>query len=430
MGECLKVREFDRIIFSPTPKENYKTIANKKDFDNLVTFIHEFEAEEKEADALEFLKIGYSREVGDYITVKNYVGLIEMKNGFQIEILPKVSFSEGEEDRTKSVFLKMLRSLKEFNSKVFNSASMNVDRFNLYEIFINMYLKEVTSLLKKGIKSGYVNVEDNLTKYKGKLIVKEQVRKNFAHSERFYVSYDEFNPNRSENKLIKSTLLKLKNISTQNENKREILLLLNAFDEVEPSTNYDLDFSKVVRSRSKEYDILMIWSKVFLYNKSFTTFSGSTTARALLFPMEKVFESYVAQKIKTELSLKSWMVSTQDQTYYLFDKPAKFSLRPDIVVRRPSEDGPTIVLDTKWKRLNRSDNYGVSQADMYQMYVYSKKYKAPVIWVLYPWSEDAPAAKNSKIPFITDHDDDVTVNLFFIDVANIEDSLKELSNQL
>ena len=67
---------------------------------------------------------------------------------------------------------------------------------------------------------------------------------------------------------------------------------------------------------------------------------------------------------------------------------------------------------------------------MYQMYVYSKKYKAEIIWVLYPWNEESPTTKNSKISFITNNDDNVTVNVYFIDVANIEESLKELSRQL
>ena len=29
-------------------------------------------------------------------------------------------------------------------------------------------------------------------------------------------------------------------------------------------------------------------------------------------------------------------------------------------------------------------NYGISQADMYQMFAYSKKYKAKNVWLLYP----------------------------------------------
>ena len=46
-------------------------------------------------------------------------------------------------------------------------------------------------------------------------------------------------------------------------------------------------------------------------------------------------------------------------------------------------------MDTKWKRLTpvAKDNYGISQADMYQMYAYSKKYGATEIWLLYPYNE-------------------------------------------
>ena len=35
------------------------------------------------------MRIGYKRDYGDVITVRNYVGLIQMKDGTQIEILPK-----------------------------------------------------------------------------------------------------------------------------------------------------------------------------------------------------------------------------------------------------------------------------------------------------------------------------------------------------
>ena len=41
--------------------------------------------------ALDFMKIGYRRNVGEVVSIKNYVGLIQMKNGFQIQVLPKLS---------------------------------------------------------------------------------------------------------------------------------------------------------------------------------------------------------------------------------------------------------------------------------------------------------------------------------------------------
>ena len=432
MDKLLEVKEYDSITGNVDYKddEKYKYL-DQKAFVDLIEFIHEYAGDEENADALDFMRISYKRNVGDVVTIKNYVGLIQMKNGYQVQILPKVSFGDGAEDpgnkRTKKIFLKMLRSMKDFPSKVFNDASLKVDQMNLYEIFINMYLQEVRQLVKRGIKSAYVTQEDNLKYYKGKLLINQQIRTNLAHRERFYVTYDEFHPNRAENRLVKATLLKLQKLTSSAENAKEINQLLTAFEMVEPSLNYQKDFSRVKIDRNtKDYEMLMQWSKVFLMNKSFTTFSGDSTSRALLFPMESVYESYVAQQIRKIFCPNGWEVSSQDKGHYLFVEPKRqFALRPDIVLEM---DGRTVIMDTKWKSLvnNERINYGISQADMYQMYAYSKKYKTSEIWLLYPVNDDM--RDHTDIRF--DSGDGTTVNVFFVDVANIEDSLRLLKMKL
>ena len=432
MDKLLEVKEYDSITGNVDYKddEKYKYL-DQKAFADLIEFIHEYAGDEENADALDFMRIAYKRNVGDVVTIKNYVGLIQMKNGYQVQILPKVSFGDGAEDpgnkRTKKIFLKMLRSMKDFPSKVFNDASLKVDQMNLYEIFINMYLQEVRQLVKRGIKSAYVTQEDNLKYYKGKLLINQQIRTNLAHRERFYVTYDEFHPNRAENRLVKATLLKLQKLTSSAENAKEINQLLTAFEMVEPSLNYQKDFSRVTIDRNtKDYEMLIQWSKVFLMNKSFTTFSGDSTSRALLFPMESVYESYVAQQIRKIFCPDGWEVSSQDKGHYLFVEPKRqFALRPDIVLEM---DGRTVIMDTKWKSLvnNERINYGISQADMYQMYAYSKKYKTSEIWLLYPVNDDM--RDHTDIRF--DSGDGTTGNVFFVDVANIEDSLRLLKMKL
>ena len=116
---------------------------------------------------------------------------------------------------------------------------------NLYEIFINMYLQEVRQLVKRGIKSAYVQQEDNLKYYKGKLLINKHIQKNIVHKERFYVAYDEFHPNRAENKLVKATLLKLQKLTNSAQNSKEIRQLLTAFEMVEPSVNYQKEFISI-----------------------------------------------------------------------------------------------------------------------------------------------------------------------------------------
>jgi len=97
-------------------------------------------------------------------------------------------------------------------------------------------------------------------------------------------------------------------------------------------------------------------------------------------------------------------VSLQDRGKTLVEKhknATKFNLRPDIVVRNQKQS--KWVLDTKWKMIDQDNsrkNYGISQADMYQLYVYGKKYEdkahfhenmeqniIPKLILLYPYSE-------------------------------------------
>ena len=420
------VREFDLITNNPDYKDSpeYAYLDNKT-FSELKQFIHAYAANEENADALDFFKEGYSRRLHDYIQVKNYVGLIQLDSGFQIQILPKINLSTGEDasnSETMQIFMRMLKCMKDFPGKVFNTASLNTDKMDLYEVFISMYLRQVRELTKRGLKSAYQRVEDNLTYYKGKLLVSKQLKKNLSHEERFYVQFDEFNLNRAENRLIKATLCKLQKISNTQENIKAIRQLLPYFEQVDVSTNYSKDFANVIIDRNtKEYESLMVWSKVFLLDKNFTTFSGDTSAKALLFPMEKVFEAYVAKMMKQTLSEKGCEVSAQDRGYYLFELEERqiFALRPDIVITCP--DGHKIIMDTKWKRLinNPKKNYGISQGDMYQMYAYAKKYETqeygiPEIWLLYPRTEDMQES------FEFTSNDGVYVHVYFIDLADVD----------
>ena len=75
---------------------------------------------------------------------------------------------------------------------------------------------------------------------------------------------------------------------------------------------------------------------------------------------------------------------------------------------------------------NERANYGISQTDMYQMYAYSKKYETSEIWLLYPVNEEMRSHRD----ICFDSGDGTMVGVFFVDVANIEESLFELKDKL
>ncbi|SDM29531.1 5-methylcytosine-specific restriction enzyme subunit McrC [Paenibacillus sp. OK060] len=417
MGKILEIKEHDVITCNKEyiHDSKYKYLDDKSfsDLENLVLTFNN-----KDADAIDFFSITTLRNVGKVIRAKNYVGIVQLKSGTQIQILPKIEVRQGYD--TKIIFLRMLKSMKDFPSKIFNETNLSVDKMDLYEIFIKLYILELRSLLKKGLQGAYHAIEDNNQYYKGKLLINEHIKQNVIHKERFYVQYDEFSINRAENRLIKATLLILLKKAKSLENIKEMKQMLSGFERVEASNQYEKDFSQVVVNRnSYEYTALMKWSKVFLSNKSLTTFSGVTHGRALLFPMEKVFESFVGNRLRRAVQDRDWNISLQDHRYYLFEN--QFAMKPDIVLEK--KDGSrTIILDTKWKRLNAQSksNYGIAQSDMYQMYAYAKKYSAHEVWLLYPIQEELMQNLAFK------SNDQVWVKLFFIDLCHIEENMNTL----
>jgi 5-methylcytosine-specific restriction enzyme subunit McrC len=87
---------------------------------------------------------------------------------------------------------------------------------------------------------------------------------------------------------------------------------------------------------------------------------------AILFPMEVLFESFVAQKLRQQYP--EWNIATQERKHYLItdlnQNHQRFCIKPDIVIKTRTE---TIVADTKWKIINQDEpekNYQISQSDM------------------------------------------------------------------
>ena len=392
--------------------DNFKSLE-KDTFDKLKQFILEGNTC-GETDALDLMGISFKKGIGDIITAKNYVGLISFHDGTVIEVLPKVA-KLGVDD-SKELLIDMLKTVKELPFKTFNTAKLHIDKMPLLEVFISMFINEVKILLQKGLKSDYVLHQENEKFLKGKLLFHNHIKENLTHKERFYVEYHLYNLDRPENRLIKATLEYLFKASNFAKNKKDLQMILLSFDEVSISKNIDVDFALCSIGRDmRAYEQVLQWCKIFLKGNSFSNTKGSNLATALLFPMERLFESYVAEKLRKALDLKMYNLKAQDSKHHLFEK--KFALRPDIVVENKVIKA-CVVMDTKWKLLNvYSNNYGISQSDMYQMYAYGKKYKTEKVVLLYPLN-DAVANLGKLIDFPPSEEDKVSVSVRFLDLSN------------
>lgn len=321
----------------------------------------------------------------------------------------------------------MLKTLRNAPFKNLQNTNVNIEKLSIFEIFIRMFIDEVFYIVKRGLKCDYETLQSNGNVFKGKMIFSGQIKYNYAHKERCFVEYDEFNANRAENKILKATLNYLYKNTSSSRNKADIKTLLSAFNEVDESKDYKADFDKIVPDRkTTDYQTALLWSKVFLMGKSFTSFAGSEVAFALLFPMETLFESFIATKLKKVLFGTGYTLSAQDKTYHLFDMPKKFLMKPDIVINN-KELKKVFVMDTKWKVLaDVKANYGISQADMYQMYAYNKKYQSESVTLLYPLTEKIE--QNRELEF--NSNDGVMIKVRFIDLFDLNKSLEKLANEI
>jgi 5-methylcytosine-specific restriction enzyme subunit McrC len=349
------ISEFGLIGWENEPSNKFLCAKIDKDF---YEELESFAKTDKGKDVLQFTGNG------KYLQAKSYVGTIQTTSGFILEILPK-TVKDNDVEKSKQIFMKLLHLLYKLpNYKNIDSANFElIKNLEIFEIFIFMFLEEVGIIIKKGIKSDYVGQEDNLFYLKGKLLINEQIKRNSIHKERFYVQYDDYNQNRAENRLIKSTLKLLSNISRDFDNQRKIRQYLEHMNWIELSLNIDKDFSMVKTGRGMEhYKNALIWSKVFLKKESFSSFSGDTVAFAILYPMEKLFECFVQWWLEKEYS--HLQIEAQNGGVDFVKK--LFTVRPDFLIKKDNQ--VICVADAKWKLIESDKEF--SQSDFYQLFAY------------------------------------------------------------
>lgn len=396
--ETKVLREFETLDYdSQTPDRRR---VSESDFEEIRNFV--LSKPEKEPFVL---VPGYRK-----LTARNFVGVMQTRRGTTIEILPKIdlAFSNDaekekrteEEERAeeakrieeeKRIFLEMLRVWRDGPCRNMGDADIRMMKsFPLLEVFIRMFLADLLELTRRGLARSYSRVENNLHVLKGKLVFSRHMRHNLIHRERFYVQYEEFSANRPVNRLLKSTVLLLQRLSRSAKNQVLISQARFYFEDIPESKNIAVDLTRAKVDRTMPlYIRLFPWVKLFLENSALTTYQGQSLAFALLFPMERIFEDYVAHRLREEMD--GWEINTQEQALCLIEQipegKCDFHIRPDIVARK---HGQTLVMDTKWKRLK--ENSRPHRSDLYQLYAYGKKYAASqtsvTLYLLYPRNEN------------------------------------------
>ena len=433
-ADKIAIREYEEIYCGTSTNRSDKVYLSKKAFENLYNSI----IDEKNGDSLSRVFSIRSKNNALILKASKYVGVIQTADGTTIEILPKIySFPIGSNgvsnasvcdlEESKLVFLNMLKRFKDENGISFDYASLDAkSEFPILEAYIQQYINELIKLLRRGLQKGYVQTEEVSAFLRGKLIIHKQVIRECTDKTKFEVRHDSYLLNTPQNRIIVSTLAKLKTISKSQSNIQIIKELQAELDQIPPSDNIpsDLSATKNLSRLYTDYKKLIEWSTLFLTNQGLVTFSGQFINQSFLFSVDKLFESFIAYLVKKYMS-DEYYVYSQDRRHNIVDdhngKPM-FNLRPDIYLERKSairSDIPEhIIIDTKWKRIdeNNSKGYNLDQHDLYQMFAYGKKYQQkgsiPKMVLLYPYCDT----------FLT------SLSTFTYDLTNQGDGLKVIAS--
>jgi len=427
MKKIITIEEYKKIWIKGTSKnssdkDKYEVIDKDK-FDKLKEFIKANKLHEEP----KFFEISK-----DYVIPQNFIGSINIDD-ISIEIFPKIPLIKDNKDKKRKRFLEILEYVETFNENIYENLEIGNENMPILEIFISNFIEEVEKIVKKGLVYSYINKSENIYYFKGKLDLTNHIKYNFIEN-RFFMNFDEFSVSSIENCLIKLALEKIKNISSDMENKAKIYQLLVHFDDIQTSGMIPAHlFRKLLIDRKNGfYKKSLDLAKFFLLDESpYSVFyNDEREITGLFFPMEIIYESYIANN-KCEVGGKE-----------VKNNITFFKLKPDIVVEKEKE---VIILDTKWKELKSSKeneiiyNFGISKEDIYQMITYIHVYNSKIknednnkfcnkAYLLYPINN------NEKLPLENDivfsGENGLKVRACFVDLSSEKNTMKSLKKIL
>jgi 5-methylcytosine-specific restriction enzyme subunit McrC len=288
----------------------------------------------------------------------------------------------------------MLERALDLPVKEVGPADLHTFKVPLREWLMGRFLLALEHLVKSGLRFVYHRIDEERRFLRGRLDIAKQIRRPPGRQHLFDLRHDVFDPNRPENRLLRLALDRVCHLTNVPTNWRIAHELDSFLSPIPQSSNVNSDFRHWQHDRLMAYyDPVKPWCELILREQLPMTVAGEWQGLSLLFPMEKLFERYVADCLKQKITRTATVVTQAASKHLCRHNDCQwFELHPDILVSRGLQKW---VLDTKWKRLNQSLNttknkYLISQDDMYQMFAYGERYLdgAGEMLLIYPRTRD------------------------------------------
>jgi len=317
-----------------------------------------------------------------------YVGVIHYQ-GNKINLLPKIFFDSEKDYSTNEVnqiqnhilwWLSYCHKIKFPNYQT----SLGTAKSDFFEVLIYLFSKYTRKLLNSSIYQQYEEVNRELSFIKGRLNTNEYINENLSKGKWHKVNctYDAFVIDNEFNRIIKYVTTLLFNVTSSQDNKKNLREILFILDEVSDERATAEQCSIIsFNPMFGEFETVRDYCQLFLTNCISFDYKNDLKLFAFLLPMEYVFEDFIFGFIDKEL--EDVTAKAQRSDTYL-DEGRAFNLKPDLWLKT---DHKSLIADTKYKIVysdEKDPKKGISQNDLYQMLAYAVRFEVDQIILFYP----------------------------------------------
>lgn len=335
-----------------------------------------------------------------------------------IEILPKIAGKEGNPDMCRKVLLRMLYAAKRVKTPPVGTASINLQKYYLLDVFILHFCEELFRQLRAGALLRYVSRSDNISVLRGKLLIEQQLKFNIAHKERLFCKFDELVEDNEFNQYIKCALQIANGVAKMRHVKRKTTELLWRFDAVRDLPVSEFQTRPFVFTQDvSRFEYVFQQCDWFIKKLRQDVVAGENQSIALMFDMNRLFEEFLAVRLKKSARREGYRLKVQEPQKYLVKNLSRplFKMKPDLALL-DSKNKVVEILDTKWKVLDKDEaKYGISQPDIYQMIAYGTRYDCNRLTLIYP-KQDKISDKEIELKV---QESDLIIRIVFVDLEEM-----------
>lgn len=341
-----------------------------------------------------------------------------------LEVLPKTHDRDVPAEDCRGVLLRLLRLSECFPHFQHLPVGQHLNRAPILEVFIAAFYQAVTAVIRGGLLRQYLEHEEDLRVVRGRIATARQLGKHANRLDTVACVFDELSVDNVWNRVLKKAVRITRPWLRSAELTRRWVDLMSVLDEVDDSQLLSVAVERLVFDRRAErYRQAIDWARWMLALLAPSLRGGKHDAPALLFDMNRLFESSVAAVLRRSAQRYNLEVVTQERSQTLATvvsgdvTEAAYVLRPDVLIMR--KGSVAVIADTKWKRveLDRKGRASPSEGDMYQLHAYASAFQCNDLALIYPWSTlDRRAEATFNLP--TRSQQTTTVHVVGLDVGD------------